>query len=93
MGDDGQDDLVEVVLARDRARRLRGQLRRLPAAQRAVVVLAYYGELSESEIAELLDLAPETVERHIGLALESLREDWERIAAAAQADPPPLWSP
>ncbi|MBA3807701.1 MAG: hypothetical protein H0X28_04805 [Solirubrobacterales bacterium] len=91
MGDDGQDDLIDVVLARDRARTLREQMRRLPAAQRAVVVLAYYGELAESEIAELLDLPLETVERHIGLALESLREDWERIAAAARTDSP-LWS-
>jgi RNA polymerase sigma-70 factor, ECF subfamily len=78
------DDLVDVVLARERARQLRAQLRRLPEDQRAVVVLAYYAELTESEIADLLDLPIETVKDRMALALEGLRADWERIAAAAR---------
>jgi len=45
----------------------------LPARQRAVTFLAYWEEMTSSEIAELLDLRPGTVRRYLHLARESLR--------------------
>lgn len=45
----------------------------LPARQRAVLVLRYYEGLSESEIAEILDVAPGTVKAQAHAAVASLR--------------------
>lgn len=45
----------------------------LPARQRAVVVLRYYEDLSEREIADVLGCAPGTVKAHASRALATLR--------------------
>jgi RNA polymerase sigma-70 factor (sigma-E family) len=45
----------------------------LPPKQRAVVVLRYYEDLSEREIAEALGCAPGTVKAHASRALATLR--------------------
>jgi RNA polymerase sigma-70 factor, ECF subfamily len=50
-------------------------LRLLPDAQAEVMVLAFYGELSHSEIATQLDLSPGTVKGRMRLGLEKLRRE------------------
>ena len=45
----------------------------LPPRQRAVTFLAYWGEMTSSEIAELLGMRPGTVRRYLHLAREKLR--------------------
>jgi RNA polymerase sigma factor (sigma-70 family) len=49
----------------------------LPARQRAVVVLRYFDDRTEAEIAELLGCAPGTVKSHSSRALAALREQLE----------------
>lgn len=49
----------------------------LPARQRAVVVLRYFDDRTEAEIAELLGCAPGTVKSHASRALAALREQLE----------------
>lgn len=51
---------------------------RLPFRQRAVVVLRYYADLSESEIAHALDCRPGTVKSLASRALEALSEEIDR---------------
>ncbi|MFL6156161.1 MAG: SigE family RNA polymerase sigma factor [Marmoricola sp.] len=51
----------------------------LPPKQRAVVVLRYYEDLTEQQIADALGCSPGTVKSNASLALRSLRA---RIAAA-----------
>jgi RNA polymerase sigma factor (sigma-70 family) len=45
----------------------------LPTKQRAAVVLRYYEDLPDAEIAEILDCSPATVRSQIHRALATLR--------------------
>lgn len=54
---------------------------RLPARQRAMVVLRYYEDLSEAQTAELLGVSVGTVKSAVSRALGKLREDPELTPA------------
>ena len=58
-------------------------LNRLPHDQRMVLRLAFYGELSHSEIAATTGLPVGTVKSHIRRALIQLRKFWEVDGAAS----------
>ena len=62
------------VIARTEADALRVSLQHIPDAQAEVIALAYYGELSHSEIATRLGLQPGTVKGRMRLGLKKLRE-------------------
>ena len=63
---------------RAQARDLLSVLARLPDAQRDVITLAFYGQLTHPEIAAHLDLPLGTVKGRIRLGMERLRGDIER---------------
>jgi RNA polymerase sigma-70 factor (sigma-E family) len=50
-----------------------GELAKLPRRQRAVLVLRYYGGLTDLEIAETIGCSPGTVRAHASRALATLR--------------------
>lgn len=60
----------------ERDRTLRA-LHRLPARRRAVVVLRYYDDMPEVEIASVLGISVGTVKSTLSRALEQLRADLE----------------
>lgn len=68
-----QDD----VIARTDADTLRTSLKHLPDAQAEVIALAFYGELSHSEIATRLRLPAGTVKGRMRLGLKKLRDQLE----------------
>jgi len=65
--------LADQVVDRDGATHLRALLQLLPDAQREVVTLALYGQLSHAEIAAKLQLPPGTVKGRMRLGLRRLR--------------------
>ncbi len=81
--DDGQiherlqapGSLEQSAAEREEAAQLRGVLAQLPAAQREVIVLAYFGELSAPEIAGELSIPLGTVKGRMRLGLDKLRID------------------
>jgi len=75
--DPAQGSPQDEVIARTEARALRARLERLPGAQAEVIALAFYGELTHTEIAERLSLPQGTVKGRMRLGLEKLREQIE----------------
>lgn len=73
--DSKSDSPQDGVLARSERDALLASLRELPEAQAEVIVLAFYGELSHSEIAAQLDLPAGTIKGRIRLGLEKLRRE------------------
>jgi RNA polymerase sigma-70 factor (sigma-E family) len=60
------------VLAADEHHRLRHALKRLPRRQREVLVLRYWAELSEAEIADALGISNGTVKSTASRAVKAL---------------------
>ena len=58
----------------------------LPRQQRAVVVLRYYEDLSEREIADALGCSPGSVKRHASRALAALRGRLADVSIEGGAD-------
>ncbi len=65
-------DAVVPELSADR-QALVGELARLPYAQRAVLVLRYFEDLPDAQIASILDCAESTVRSHARRGLATLR--------------------
>lgn len=80
-GDDRLEDvpaagaIAEQVVADDQARDLLSALAQLPDAQREVITLAFYGQLTHSEIAAQHSLPLGPVKGRMRLALDRLRRD------------------
>jgi RNA polymerase sigma-70 factor, ECF subfamily len=81
MGRSGVEDPFETAVRRDDAQRLQASLATLPDAQAEVITLAYYGQLSHTEIAAHLGLPAGTVKGRMRLGLQKLRAEIERAAA------------
>jgi RNA polymerase sigma-70 factor (ECF subfamily) len=71
-------DVAQQAAARAQTRQVLGLLAELPDAQREVIALAFYCELSHTEIAARLDLPPGTVKGRMRLGLQRLRADVQR---------------
>lgn len=87
-GDDCLDALVALddahdtaAVKRDDARRLKASLVLLPEAQQEVITLAFYGQLSHTEIATLLGLPAGTIKGRMRLGLQRLRTNLDQAVA------------
>jgi RNA polymerase sigma-70 factor (sigma-E family) len=66
-------DSLEETAATDERQAMVTRLAKLPARQRSVVVLRYYADLDDDEIAQLLGCSAATVRSHAARALRALR--------------------
>lgn len=66
---------TERIVASDHPSELLDAVATLPYNQRAVVVLRYWADLPELEIARMLGVRPSTVRTLVGRALSALRKD------------------
>jgi RNA polymerase sigma-70 factor (sigma-E family) len=74
-----RDDTADAVVRH----RIFEALRALPPRQRAVVVLRYYEDRSEAEVAELLGVSLGTVRSQAAKALAKLRNQYPDLAHSA----------
>jgi RNA polymerase sigma-70 factor (ECF subfamily) len=75
------EDPSETVVRHEQARRVHASLATLPDAQAEVITLAYYGQLTHTEIAAQLGVPRGTVKGRMRLGLQKLRVDLEPVAA------------
>lgn len=75
------DDVSEQVIQQDNADHLRRSLDMLSDEQREVITLAYYGQLSHTEIATRLGLPSGTVKGRMRHGLQKLRATTDEAAA------------
>jgi RNA polymerase sigma-70 factor (ECF subfamily) len=75
------DSVAGEVVAHAQARDLLSLLARLPDAEREVITLAFYGQLTHSEIAAYLGLPAGTVKGRMRLGLQRLRDDIQHAAS------------
>ena len=82
-------DPEQAAFGRVEARALARALQTLPEEQRSVLVLAYFAELSQSQIASRLRLPLGTVKKRVSLGMRKLRNalDDLRTEAAEMAAP------
>jgi len=73
--------VAELVVEQAQARDLQDLLAQIPDAQREVITLAYYGQMTHTEIAEHLHLPAGTVKGRMRLGLQRLRSDIDRVAS------------
>lgn len=73
-GPDSEPDQADIYEAAQETRKLTAALADLPAAQKALIQRAFYGDLSHSEIATETGLPLGTIKSRIRLALERLRQ-------------------
>lgn len=73
--------VAEQVLARSEAEALRATLQHLPGAQAEVITLAYFGQMTHSEIARRLALPAGTVKSRMRLGLHKLRDEMQAAAS------------
>jgi RNA polymerase sigma-70 factor (ECF subfamily) len=72
-GPEAEPEQDEVMVIQQETRKLGEALADLPDKQKDLILKAYYGELSHSEIAEQTGLPLGTIKSRIRLALERLR--------------------
>jgi RNA polymerase sigma-70 factor, ECF subfamily len=92
--DANEDDALAELVAPDRtdaeaerrveAREVQGALNQLPADQRRVIELAYFGGFTHSQIASMLEIPPGTVKGRARLGLLKLRLSLGDLASAAE---------
>lgn len=71
------DSAERVAVEHDQSQRLWQAITSLPMRQRQVLVLRYYLNQTEAEIADTLQVSPGSVKKHASRGLAALAREWE----------------
>ncbi len=74
-GPEPEPDQEDVIALQEDTNNLSAALEKLPSAQRDLIQKAYFGDLSQSEIAKITGLPLGTIKSRIRLALDLLRHE------------------
>lgn len=74
------EDVADAVIRRDHARSVRVSLTQLPDVQQEVIALAFYGQLTHTEIAAQLQVPAGTVKGRMRLGMQKLRRSLEQTS-------------
>lgn len=81
---DTQGDVAITAMERERRKTIRQALEQIPAEQREVLELAYFGGLSQSEIAQRLNSPIGTIKTRTRLALQKMRDALQSLQIGAE---------
>lgn len=72
-----EPDVLDTLVVAERSRDLVARINRLPLHDREILHLKYTLELTEPEIADVLEIARGTVKSRLSRAIERLRQDYQ----------------
>jgi RNA polymerase sigma factor (sigma-70 family) len=78
-----EQELIQTELASYKSSRLSAMLERLSARQREAIHLKFYGELSNEQIADLLNMNKQSVANLLHRGLTRLRDEWPSLLSMA----------
>jgi RNA polymerase sigma-70 factor (ECF subfamily) len=74
-----EPDVLDTLVVAERSRDLVARINRLPLPDREILHLKYTLELTEPEIAGVLDIARGTVKSRLSRAIERLRQSYQEV--------------
>ena len=77
--DSSETSFIEEESSKTMLHKVSYSLQQLPERQREILYLRFYQDLRVEEIAQLLQIKPQSVSNTIQRALATLRENWETI--------------
>ncbi len=72
-----EEQFIDQETTFHRSRHMQQLLQTLPRRQKEVVYLKFFQEMEREQIAEVMDIAPQTVSNLLQLALKHLRQYWK----------------
>jgi RNA polymerase sigma factor (sigma-70 family) len=72
-----EDQLIHQETVLNRSRQMKQILELLPRRQKEVIYLKFFQDMDRDQIAEVMDIAPQTVSNLLQLALKQLRQYWK----------------
>lgn len=76
-----EEEFIKDESALMMAQRVKYFVDQLPARQKEVIYLRFFQEVDRSQIAQIMDISPQTVSNLLQIALKQLRKSWHLVSA------------
>ena len=76
---DGSSALVDQMIEKENYHRIRKEIAYLSKIQRQILIMYYYEEKKQSEIASILNIPVGTVKWHLGVARDELKRGMAKM--------------
>jgi RNA polymerase sigma factor (sigma-70 family) len=78
-----EEDLIRLEASTELSHRFAALLNGLPSRQKEIVLLKYFENLSRDEIAEIMQISPQSVSNTLQKSLKWLRTNWSSVILIA----------